>query len=271
MDQSEIVADGLATPEVGTWSRRKYHFLQRYLQLFSTGMKNKWEHRQYIDLFSGAGYARIKDTEKVVPTSALLAAQVDCPFTFLHLCEQSEENCQALKKRLARHAPEAKYNIYCGNANEKIDDILKGIPLRRTLAVAFIDPFGLHFDFETARKLSTRKVDLIILLADNMDAMRNWKKYYEMNPDSSMDRFIGEPGWREAFNKSSTDRLPEKFRLRYIEQLRTLGYRFFETLQVQNSSNRDIYSLLFATGHELGLKFWDEAKAVDEGGQKHLF
>ena len=234
-------------------------------------MKKSWQHRQYIDLFSGAGMAKIQGTGELVFTSSLIAARVQDPFTHLHLCEQDQGNCEALKTRIEKYAPGSRYSIYQGNANDNINQVLEGVPRQKCLAVAFVDPFGLHFDFETARKLSTRKVDLIVLLADNMDAMRNWKCYYEANPDSNLDRFIGESGWRDAFNNSPKDKLPEQFRNRYMEQLRTLGYEFFDTTQVQNSSNRDIYTLLFASAHKLGLKFWDQAKSVDEGGQRGLF
>lgn len=263
--------DGLVIPEVGYWAKRKYHFLKRYLDLLSTGMKNRWKHRIYIDLFSGAGYAKYSGTKTIVPTSSLLAATTKTPFTFMHLCERDSAKCNALKVRIDRHSNGAKYKIHEGDANTCVDDILNGVPIRDSLSIAFVDPFGLHFDFESARKLSQRKVDLIVLLADNMDAMRNWKAYYESNPQSSLDRFIGEPGWREAFNSTPTDKLAEQFRNRYKDQLSTLGYRFFETLQVQNSHDRDIYTLLFASEHQKGLEFWDMAKSVDESGQTSLF
>lgn len=267
----DLSTDGFTTPNVGWWAKRKYHFLERYLRIFSTGMKNSWEHRQYIDLFSGAGVAKIQGTGELVFTSSLIAARMQDPFTYLHLCEQDQSNCDALKRRIEKHAPTAKYKIYQGNANESIDEILNGIPFRKCLAVAFVDPFGLHFDFETARKLSARKVDLIILLADNMDAMRNWKKYYEDNPESNMDKFMGESGWRKEFNNTPNDNFPEKFRKRYIERLRTLGYKHFGTERVQNSRNCDIYTLLFATANPRGLDFWEKAQSVDEAGQRNLF
>jgi len=49
----DVVDDGLYMSEVGRWSKRKYHFLGNYLNMFSTGMKNKWPERHYVDLFSG--------------------------------------------------------------------------------------------------------------------------------------------------------------------------------------------------------------------------
>ena len=54
--------DDLHTPEVGEWGRQKYLRLWIYADIFSQGMKNAFEHRVYIDLFSGAGMARIRET-----------------------------------------------------------------------------------------------------------------------------------------------------------------------------------------------------------------
>ena len=54
--------DGLIIPEVGQWAKRKYHFLHRYLDIFATGMKNKWRRRIYVDLFAGAGFARLRNS-----------------------------------------------------------------------------------------------------------------------------------------------------------------------------------------------------------------
>jgi len=39
--------EGLTCPEVGAWSETKYRLLALYDQLFSTGMKNKWDQRVY--------------------------------------------------------------------------------------------------------------------------------------------------------------------------------------------------------------------------------
>lgn len=85
--------------------------------------------------------------------------------------------------------------VVCGDANEHISHLLDRVPPKDALCVAFADPFGLHLDFSTVRHIADRRCDLIILLADNMDALRNWATYYDDNPDSTLDRFMGEPGW----------------------------------------------------------------------------
>lgn len=261
-------ADGLATPEVGRWSKRKYHFLSRYLTLFSTGMKNKWPQRHYIDLFAGAGIARLRGTDELAYGSPLIAARVNDPFTQLHVCEQSPANVDALRRRLTRYPQPNEPRIIQGDANEVVHQLLSGVPPKRALAITFADPFGLHLHFETIRAVSDRRSDLIILLADNMDALRNWLPYYHDNPDSNLDRFMGESGWRDVLQESAT---PERLRARYQERLGSIGYEHFGFERVQNDHGHDIYSLVYATKHKRGLDFWEKARQVDEGGQRSLF
>lgn len=53
--------DGLCIPEVGEWSSDKHYFLQRYIDAFTSSMKNKgWSGLHYIDLFAGAGIERFQ-------------------------------------------------------------------------------------------------------------------------------------------------------------------------------------------------------------------
>ena len=56
--------DGLYIEDVGKWAKQKYQHIGYYADLFSNGMKNKWDCLIYIDLFSGAGIARIKKSGK---------------------------------------------------------------------------------------------------------------------------------------------------------------------------------------------------------------
>ncbi len=65
--------DGLIIPEVGAWGEKKYKLVGGYCDIFTTGMRYKWGKLVYIDLFSGSGYARIKDTNKIVKSSALIS------------------------------------------------------------------------------------------------------------------------------------------------------------------------------------------------------
>jgi len=62
----EPTDDGLYIPEVGDWSADKHHFLWRYLNAFTTAMKDKrWSGLHYIDLFAGAGIERLKESKRL--------------------------------------------------------------------------------------------------------------------------------------------------------------------------------------------------------------
>ena len=91
-DNSSIgYQDGLICPEVGAWAEAKYRLIQLYDSLFSTGMKYKWDTRIYIDLYAGAGYARVRNTERILVASPLLALTVKDPFDKYIFCEENAE------------------------------------------------------------------------------------------------------------------------------------------------------------------------------------
>lgn len=267
---SQPIDDGLKLPEIGTWGKRKYHFLERYLTIFTRAMKGKWKEIHFIDLFAGAGLARIRGTNLIVRTSTLIAAQLEVPFHGVHACDQSEENIHALRQRIDSLQLK-NVTITCGDANKAVDSIVRRIPPTDTLCVTFADPFGLHLDFDTVRKIAKLRSDLIILLADNMDALRNWAAYYFDNPDSNLDKFMGDSDWRKSLpNMPKTDKQALYLRDRYKTQLSTLGYSHFGECRIQNENEQPIYSLIYASRNGLGVKFWNAALEVDETGQKYL-
>ena len=83
--------DGLMTPEVGGWAETKYRLLALYDELFSTGMKNKWDQRVYVDLYAGGGYSRIQGTSRFLKGSPIIALTVNHPFDKYIFCEGRED------------------------------------------------------------------------------------------------------------------------------------------------------------------------------------
>lgn len=94
--------DGFKCPEVGSWAETKYRLLALYDELFSMGMKDKWEQRVNIDLYAGAGYSRIRGTKKFLKGSPILALTVTHPFDKYIFCEDDGEFLEALKARQGR-------------------------------------------------------------------------------------------------------------------------------------------------------------------------
>lgn len=73
-EQDLLGSDGLPVRESGTWVEDKLYYLERYLKIFSVGMKNKWGGRlYYVDLFAGPGRCRIRGTHREIDGSPLVA------------------------------------------------------------------------------------------------------------------------------------------------------------------------------------------------------
>ena len=197
--------DGLYIPEVGAWGDEKYKLLGGYSDIFTTGMKNLWDSLVYIDLFSGAGFARIKGTSKIRMSSALIALSAKHKFDKYILCEEDDKCLNALKTRVSKYFPEANVQYINGDSNKNVEEIIKAIPKHskdeKVLRFCFVDPFSLNLKFATVRKLSAvGKIDFLILLALHMDANRNLFNYINEN-SKKVDEFIEDTAWRDQFKK----------------------------------------------------------------------
>ena len=107
LENLRVEDDGLPCAEVHHWAEEKYRLLALYDQLFSSGMKNKWNQRVYIDLYAGGGVSHIQGTSMFLKGSPIIALTVDAPFDKYIFCEENEELLMALRARSARFAPAA--------------------------------------------------------------------------------------------------------------------------------------------------------------------
>ena len=270
----EIVVsnDGLYTPEVGDWAERKYRLLWHYANLFATSMKYKWDQRVFIDLFSGAGYARIRGTERVVQTSSLLALQVADPFDRYIFCD-SDANCiDSLKKRVEKINPSARCFFEKCNVNISCSEIISDMPLhgsgRKVLSFCFVDPFKLtDIRFETIKNLSGRFVDFLIHVPA-MDPIRNEGIYYL--PDSSVVAdYLGKANWRELRPLGDPLVPFDIFITKNLDsQMKALSYHhggILENVMIRSTDkNLPLYRLGFYSRNQLGEKFWKEAKKYSD-------
>lgn len=260
--------DGLPVLEVGSWALEKYRRVWYYDQIFSTGMKARWDQRVYIDLYAGPGHSRIRDTDTIVPGSPLLALMVDDPFTRYVFCEQEEELLEALRTRVDRTAPDADVEFVQGDINEVVGEVETRIPPfgkgNTQLSFCFVDPFSVDLNFDTIRRLGEpRNMDFLILLALGMDANRNLALYLEAKHDR-IERFLGDPDWREKWRKA--ERRGQRFiyflATRYIEAMEAIGYRPTSTGEMypvrSDTRNLGLYYLAFFSKHPRGHQFWEQ-------------
>ncbi len=260
--------DGLYIPEVGSWGDEKYKLLGGYSEIFTTGMKNLWDNLVYVDLFAGAGYAKIRGTKKIRMSSALIALSVKHKFTKYILCEEDEKCFTALKARVERHFPDANVEFIQGDSNNNIDKVIEAIPKHsineRVLRFCFVDPFSLNLKFKTIEKLSTvGKIDFLILLALHMDGNRNLFNYISEN-STKVDYFINNASWREPFLSAKK---PIKDFIKYLAEtydinMKKLDYKepVKKHLVKIDDINVPLYYLAFYSKHERGNDFYQKVE-----------
>jgi three-Cys-motif partner protein len=261
-------ADGLVAPLVKPWSADKHYFLRRFIDGFTTAMRDKWPELHYIDLFAGAG---IEDVEGVGLDwgSPLIAAQAPHRFSRLHLCELDKEKFGALKTRIGAFAQPQMPQLLKGDANKKVGEIVQTLS-QRSLSLAFLDPYALHLHYRTIQQIATRKADLIIFFPDHLDALRNWEAYYANDPESNLDLVLGTGEWRTRKAKTAPDRWIDVLREIYEQQLRKLGYSEFEYERIKRSDQRPLYRLIFCSKDKAGGKIWRGISNRSPDGQGHF-
>jgi len=260
-----VESDGLFTPEVRLWSLEKYKLVGGYCDIFTTGMKDKWDQLVYIDLFAGAGYAKIIETGKIYRSSALIAMSIPHPFSKYILCEEDPQRYEALKARVKKFFPELNVTIIQGDSNKIIDKIFQEIPPFRKgntlLPFCFVDPYSLNLSFKTIETLGGKiLMDFLILQALHMDGNRNLAKYLK-EENERIAIYLGNPDWRDDYYRDCTEYTPNfvKFladqyqtkmtQLKYLPEKRMFHIR-------SNEKNLPLYYLAFYSKHPRGVEYY---------------
>lgn len=280
------IDDGLPSREFGKWTIQKLEYLKKYIFQFETSMRSKpWRQRSYIDLFSGTGKFKLKNTNDIYLGSPLLALTTQHPFTHYYFVDYVEKNIDILRKRSSSLPVQKKF--YIGDANEKVKMIVKElqsvnrkrIPDKWTsLNLAFLDPDGLELEWRTVQTLAQiRKMDMVIHYSQS-GLTRNFDLCYEEESETIIDRFFGDYEWRKIYKawqyKASKKGLHRELMDYYQDKLKTLGYVDIdspEPLMKTSQTNAPLYRLIFASKHKLGHKFWKQGTLVDMDGQGKLF
>jgi three-Cys-motif partner protein len=262
-----IADDGLVIPTVGSWSEDKYNLVGLYSTLFSTGMKRKWGKRVYLDLYAGAGYARLRGPNRIVYGSPLIALAVRDPFDKYVFCEESDECIDALRVRASRLAPSADVSYIPGDCNGELESILAAIPKasqgNTVLTLCVVDPFDFGLKFETLRRLSTLYADFLVLLAIGMDANRNYDHYVDGN-STKIDEALGNTAWRAKWKTVGVRR--SDFRLflagEFSNSMESLGYLRRDLHQMKlvrsDEKNLPLYYIALFSRSDVAYQYWDE-------------
>lgn len=272
--------DGLPTPEVGPWAEEKYRLLYHYAKMFATSMKGRWDQRVYIDLFAGAGRSRIRDTNKIVLASSLLAIEIPDKFDRYIFCEKKNELLGALRERVPLDKSTFQIQFVEGDVNEQVDNVIEAMPEfgheNKVLGFCFVDPYRMgDIRFSTIQKLASRFIDFLVLIPTGMDAGRNVDNYVRSS-NTTVGEFLGREEWRLEWKGAASKNIGFDMFVAEIfsDQMKSLEYSHGglnkSVLIRSREKHLPLYRLGFYSRHPLGGKFWEEAKKSSTG-QQNLF
>jgi three-Cys-motif partner protein len=270
-DDLVLADDGIIAPIVGEWGRKKYDLIAYYSKLFANGMRYHWENRVYIDLFSGAGRARLGNDGEFIETSAMLAYQDDCLFTHYIFSDICPKRLGALKERVLKRKQSRTSEFVLGDSNVNASEIFAKIPQHsrgnKVLSFCVVDPFKIDdLAFSTIQSLSSKAIDFLVLIPTFMDVNRNLAPY--LRPSSKhIEKFLGDPDWRMKWDTSHRKMAPSAFGYfvlkQFCEKMKSLGYLDGSTEAKQVNldwNNVPLYHLAFFSKSKTGMDFWKKAK-----------
>jgi three-Cys-motif partner protein len=269
--------DGLKTPEVGEWGEEKYQLVRCYAQIFARSMKNNFECRVYVDLFAGAGRARLADSRRIVHASPLLALGIEDPFDRYIFCEIDDDKLSALRKRVQKDYPSRDVRFVPGDSNSEVINVLKHVPQHsttyRVLTFCFVDPCNIaNLKFPTIDRLAAghRLIDFLILIPSGMDAQRNWQR-----DNSLYSEFLGNSDWRLKWSDQPQSRAFANFFVdQFASSMTGIGFRWEglgSTEIFKNEKNSTMYHLAFFSRNQLAARFWDDCKRYSRAQTKLPF
>ncbi len=275
-------------PFGGTWTETKLDILERYLDAYTTALKNQHFDLLYIDAFAGSGSLELKmhGPDQTIwhssrNGSARIAMDiVDKPFDELIFIEQDEGQCARLQS-LKRSRPSRKIIIENTDANAYLQNL--EMDWQKWRGVLFLDPFGTQVDWDTLKKIAGCKaLDIWILfpsssiarmlptsktpdkinskLADTLTRVygdANWRDLYQESPQCELfdeRRTVRQQGVTNLINIYK-GRLRGLFKRRLLEQSATL----------KNYRRSPLYEFIFCVGSDS-----DKAIGTAQRIAKHL-
>lgn len=201
----------------GSWTETKLQALEKYLNAYTTALKEKPSREHpfnliYVDAFAGEGVWQPKssyaddyeDYRGMVEGSARIALKViDRQFDRLIFVEKDPKRFESLKALKDEH-PDRDIVILNADANEAVPTVCEKLAWDDRLVV-FLDPFATAVEWTTVAKLAdTKKVDCWILFP--LSAVARILPVDEMPPAHWAERldliFGGREHWEQIYRKS---------------------------------------------------------------------
>lgn len=155
--------DGRAQKFGGKWTEQKLDMFTGYLNAYLTALQNQKFKKIYIDAFAGTGKIETRDGSQTLIGSARRALAADLKFDLYFFVEKESEKADKLRAMVAQEFPalQNRVTVYPGDANEKLDVIIRKFDWRYYRGLLFLDPFATSVNWETLEKIArTESIDV---------------------------------------------------------------------------------------------------------------
>ena len=167
-------------------------------------MQNQKFKKIYIDAFAGTGEIETSDGEQYLVGSAKRALAADRKFDRYYFIEGDEKKAAELQEMVNAEFPYLSriVTVYCGDANDKLAQIIRDVDWRYNRGLLFLDPYATQVNWTTLETVArTKSIDVWYLFpfsALNRMLPKNGK--YE-TWENCIDRLLGDDGWQTEFYK----------------------------------------------------------------------
>lgn len=251
------MTDESQLPEVGPWAEDKHARVRAYVDLAAKAVGKNFVGQGkggffYIDPFCGAGRARMKDTDRVIEGSPLVAAAAaraaGAPFTRMYIADIKQGYVEQCAARLRERGEIVR--TYVGPASGTSAEIARDLP-PHGLHFAFLDPFNLEaLPFEVIRRFASFKRMDILVHFSAMDLQRNFDEFLRID-ESALDSFA--PGWRSKVPVQMGKREQRHNAREHWEALMAeVGLPTAGRIElIRGTKNQPLYWLIFAAKSDL--------------------
>jgi three-Cys-motif partner protein len=273
-----------ASDSVGPWAKDKLDALGRYLDFYTTVLKNQPWRTIYVYAYAGAGRAAVRTAAResaplfddqtdpelleLISGSPRVALDIPNPFSRYVFIELDASRASQLDLLQTQYGQARQVDVIRQDAASGIRWVISQNISRRThRGIAFLDPFGADLDWSVIQALAdTRVFEVVINFALNMAIQRMLPNSGEFQPGwrERLDAYFGTSAWYDASYESRPQLFGDQIGKRhdYLRNLLNLyrgrlkqAFGFVSQPKlIRNTKGAPLYYLLWSGPHRKGLE-----------------
>ena len=259
--------------EVRLWTQEKLTLLSEYLNAYVIATKRAREYGNisYVDLFSGPGQDRLKETGQIFNGSPLIAMNLSPGFTSLLFVDSDPENIGSLQTWISRLGLQKEADAIAGDCNQKIEEVIQLLP-KDGPCFFFLDPPSPVLDWRTIVHIADVRVgyrrlrpEQFILFPYNMGLVRLMpfsappENIWGPTTEEQISRVMPDPlKWRLVYEdwrkgKYEAQQKRRRFLYLYWMGLKGLGYKHvLGPRLIKTPDGLPLYDLFFTSDNDAG-------------------